>query len=447
MIKMKMQTFIKIISFIIAILVVLSVFSVLAWKENMNTRYVLSSSYQKSIAEVAALSETLLSDMQKLEYSKSLYQFLTLVSQIQQAASGIKTAFEQLPGADTELQKTSGLLTVTGDYAYALAKKMLSGDTLSDEEKTNLKTLTDEVSGVCRAFLDAESAVLEENPDAEALSEMFRAAEDTVDDSQPVGGYAKIESDIEALPTLIYDGPFSEGNMNKKSVFLPGKEIISEIKAEELCENLFNISAESLNMSGAVEYAGEACYSFSGGNYNVYVTRAGGYIRYFSNSREIGDASVSFEEAVSKGKGILEKLGYKNMRETYYMESGNVLLVNYAYVQDDVICYPDLIKVGVALDNGETVFIDASNYLLNHSVSRTLEADLSVEEAAAFLNSDYSAGNAKKAVIPTDGGNEVFCYEFLLEGENDALVYINAKTGREENILILLQDENGTLVY
>ena len=76
MIKMKMQTFIKIISFIIAILVVLSVFSVLAWKENMNTRYVLSSSYQKSIAEVAALSETLLSDMQKLEYSKSLYQFV-----------------------------------------------------------------------------------------------------------------------------------------------------------------------------------------------------------------------------------------------------------------------------------------------------------------------------------------------------------------------------------
>ena len=84
------------------------------------------------------------------------------------------------------------------------------------------------------------------------------------------------------------------------------------------------------------------------------------------------------------------------MRETSYMESGNVLLIYYAYVQDDVICYPDLIKVGVALDNGETVFIDASNYLLNHSVSRTLEADLSVEEAAAFLNSDYSAGNAKK---------------------------------------------------
>ena len=50
-------------------------------------------------------------------------------------------------------------------------------------------------------------------------------------------------------------------------------------------------------------------------------------------------------------------------------------------------------------------------------------------------------------MIPTDGGNEVFCYEFLLEGENDALVYIYAKTGREENILILLQDENGTLVY
>ena len=51
------------------------------------------------------------------------------------------------------------------------------------------------------------------------------------------------------------------------------------------------------------------------------------------------------------------------------------------------------------------------------------------------------------AFIPTGGQNEVFCYEFLCSGEDDdkLLVYINASTGMEEHIYILLENENGVL--
>ena len=51
------------------------------------------------------------------------------------------------------------------------------------------------------------------------------------------------------------------------------------------------------------------------------------------------------------------------------------------------------------------------------------------------------------AVIPTDSVEEKLCYELACRsdsGEN-VLVYVNAMTGEEEDILILLTVEGGVL--
>ena len=40
------------------------------------------------------------------------------------------------------------------------------------------------------------------------------------------------------------------------------------------------------------------------------------------------------------------------MKETYFLKQEGVMTINYAYSQEGVIAYPDLIKVKVALDNG-----------------------------------------------------------------------------------------------
>ena len=123
MIKMTTRTMVKIISMTLAVLVVLGVFAYRSWAENSNTKYVLSAAYQNNVAEIASRSETLLSSLQKLEYAKSPYQFVTLVSEIRSSADGVKAAFKQIPGAGESLQQTSKLLTQTGDYSYFLAKK------------------------------------------------------------------------------------------------------------------------------------------------------------------------------------------------------------------------------------------------------------------------------------------------------------------------------------
>ena len=52
------------------------------------------------------------------------------------------------------------------------------------------------------------------------------------------------------------------------------------------------------------------------------------------------------------------------------------------------------------------------------------------------------------ALIPTGGEYEVLCHEFKCQAQDGShvLIYVNAQTGKQQHILLLLEDESGTLV-
>lgn len=135
------------------------------------------------------------------------------------------------------------------------------------------------------------------------------------------------------------------------------------------------------------------------------------------------------------------------MKETYYMKEGNVITVNYAYNQNDVIVYPDLIKVKIALDNGEVLGIEATKYLNSHKEKRELkEVKVTKEQATELINPSLEIKAVNQAIIPTEWHTEIQCWEVQGNtGENDFLVYINVETGAEEDILMIIDTPNGTL--
>ena len=50
------------------------------------------------------------------------------------------------------------------------------------------------------------------------------------------------------------------------------------------------------------------------------------------------------------------------------------------------------------------------------------------------------------AIIPTEWKTEILCYEFKGKiDDTDFLVYTNVETGREENILVIINTPNGIL--
>ena len=163
-------------------------------------------------------------------------------------------------------------------------------------------------------------------------------------------------------------------------------------------------------------------------------------------NRDVTAEILSNEEADSKGKEYLEKRGYTNMKETYYLKQEGIMTINYAYIQDGVVMYPDLIKVKVALDNGDILGIETTGYLNNHTIRNISNVKITKEEAKKTLNSQLNIESEGMAVIPTEWQTEILCYEFKGKvDDTEFLVYINAENGREEDILVIKDTPNGIL--
>ena len=108
--------------------------------------------------------------------------------------------------------------------------------------------------------------------------------------------------------------------------------------------------------------------------------------------------------------------------------------------------YPDLIKVKVALDNGDVLGIETTGYLNSHEERNLPVVKISKEESKKNINPKLEVASEGLAVIPTEFQTEIFCWEFKGKvDDTEFLVYINAETGREEDILIIQNTPDGIL--
>ena len=100
-----------------------------------------------------------------------------------------------------------------------------------------------------------------------------------------------------------------------------------------------------------------------------------------NSNRTVNSEIISQDEANQKGKEFLNSKGFKDMKETYYLKQDGIVTINYAYTQNNVVIYPDLIKVKVALDNGEVLGIETTGYLNNHTDRDVSKVKISKEAA------------------------------------------------------------------
>lgn len=165
-----------------------------------------------------------------------------------------------------------------------------------------------------------------------------------------------------------------------------------------------------------------------------------------NKNREVNEEKISKEEAVKIGKKYLEELGFQNMQESYFLTQENIITINYLYKQENVLIYPDLIKLKIALDNGEILGMETTGYLNSHTERENLKPMISKEEAKEKINPKLNIYTESLAIIPTEWKTEILCYEFKGKiDETEFLVYINAQNGREENILVIKETPGGIL--
>ena len=389
-------------------------------------------SCRNTLFEVSECLRSIDNDLSKSIYARSNGMMLTLSNDIWRQAELAKRALASLPVSDLSLDRTSGFLSQVGAYCFSLSKKAAAGGELSDTDRAGLTSLSQTASKMA----DELSALYDSS-----VAEGFFGA--TPDDLAGFSsGLSDIESALPESPTLIYDGPYSDHITKRTPVYVQKGEAVSQERAGRTAADFLGGQVEILYKT---EDESNVLYCFGQGDSFVTVTGIGGHILGFYESTVPGEAAITNEDAAKAAEDFLGELGYDSMVPSYFYDAGGICYINFAYSQDGVICYPDLIQVGVSLDSGRVTYLNAEGYLNNHT-ARELSATLSLEQASALLPLP-SLEEGRLCIVPSQGENELLCYEFLCADENGRhyLFYINAKTGDDEVIFILIEDQNGTL--
>ena len=412
-------------------------------------RQLVDNGYRHAFAELTTAAGELETALTKVSHATSPALFSALCAQAYSKAQAAQAALGELPYGDAELGQTADFLARAGDFSMALIQGATAGQVCSDTHRAALSQLAEGAGQLARgleaiqAQLAAGSLTLEELPRAEAGLDGAGPSE-----SDP---FQSVEADFPEVPSLIYDGPFSQHLEGRAPRMLEGLPQVSEEEARQAAAAFLRLREEVFTLTAQSE-GSLPCYGFTalvdGGELYLQVTCQGGQILSLFTSRVPGEAVLSRWEGVERAAALLEEKGFADMAPSYSVEEGGVLWVNFAPVEEGVYCYPDLVKVGVALDTGELAGFEAAGYLTHHG-GRDLPAPAVDQSAAqALVDSSLTVLSHQLALIPTGCEDEVLCHEFKCQAADGThvLIYVNAITGQQQHILLLLEDERGTLV-
>ena len=440
------------LSVIVTLLVIVAILGFLLYRKQREYRQASENSYNMAFYELVDYVQNVETYLAKSLISSTSEHGAETLTHLWREANLAQSYLARLPIESQELSNTEKFLNQVSDYSYSLSRKNIYDEDLTQEDLNNLKELH-------QYSVDLENTLNQLSEDLnqgrfkwDELTKKGTVAFAQQVDNISKESFSNLEENFHEYSGLIYDGAFSEHMTSQDPKALTGDDIDEETAKQKAVEFIGQDKCKEVNNLGLSENATIPVYDFSITNQNdetinISVSKKGGHIVNMNTNREVSVESISQEEANNKGKEFLASRGFENMKETYYLKQEGIVTINYAATQDDVVLYPDLIKVKVALDNGEVLGVETTGYLNNHTIRDVSNVKITQDEAKSSLNQDLQIESQGLAVIPTEWKSEILCYEFKGKvDDKEFLVYINAENGREEDILIITDTQNGTLV-
>ena len=166
------------------------------------------------------------------------------------------------------------------------------------------------------------------------------------------------------------------------------------------------------------------------------------------NSGQVANAlNHTEEECCTFAQEFAKKLGLENLEVVWSTESDNFTYVNLAPTQNNVILYPDEIKVKVSNTTGEVIGWEAKSWAYNHTTRTDLSATITKAEAQKSVSASMDIRSSRLVVVPNEFTGETLCWEFMCVYDGSTYyVYINAKTGLQAQILKVVETDDGNLL-
>lgn len=402
----------------------------------------LEANYQRAFYDAVEQVDNIDLNMSKLLASKEEGAKQKYLVDVIVNAELAENDLQSLPLKDESKFYTAKLVNQVGDYCKHLNNKILQGEHLQNEDLANLYRLQEQIT----TYKGSLQKILSKMGEDFNFSSINNEGKGNI----VLESFEELQNLSVSYPELIYDGPFSDGLDRKELKGLPKSEISKEEAKTNFIKIFKNYSIKDVAVLGKTSGKIE-CYNIEAKSKEdtifAQISVLGGKLIMFDMSGSCEEVNYERYFAEKKAKEFLESIGITSTEAVWANLSNNVYTINFAYTQNDIPIYSDLIKVRVCAQTGEVIGIEASSYYTNHTQRNIEPASISKEKAKSFVSSNMEIKTSRLVVVPIGNSSEKLCYEFSGEIEESVYyVYIDAKTGRQVEMFKVIESTEGQLL-
>lgn len=376
-----------------------------------------------------------------LNSTSSDFQRKTLLEASKNATEA-EIAVASLPLNPADIQETVRMVNQISGYTSVLSEKLIDGS-LNSEDYDTLQEV----------YQSVDQLKVNLNEFARKLNNGYSIIDGSVSKDYETNDFAISlstfkDNDVQ-YPSMIYDGPFSDSVVYSDVKGLKGERVT---KAQAL------VSVQKyLKNASSVEYESETTGRFDTFNYRVYnseretlfvqVSQIGGYILTISGAGDIGNSQIDINDAKEIALNFVKNNGIENPKIVWSDTIENNVYFNITPTQNGIILYPDLVKIKINLTSGTVVGYDSTSYFTNHTDRTISPGDIKYSQVSGRIPSTFELIESRLALVPLDYNREVVCIEIeARENESIYYFYFNDTTGNLENVLKVIQTDDGNLL-
>lgn len=355
----------------------------------------------------------------------------------------------QLPITLMPFHKTEQFLSRMSTFSYQTAVRNLEQEPLTPEELNTLETLFDRSKQITAELRKVQSKIMKDNLRWMDV-ELALASKDTNVDHAIVDGFHTVNKNVTEYDEVNW-GPsmtslFDQDHKFTKLEGVPATKQEIAKKARKFFAIDRQAEVDIVENGVGTDYNTYTLTVVEDGDRTLEMDYAknGGQLIWFLKTRTPEQRALSASQAVEQAKRFVEKQQFGSMEAVNYDEFGHTAHVTLAGMQGDVVIFPEKLTVKVALDDGEVLGLQASDYIFHRKERTWSEPDLTMEEVRERLNPEFKVTVERPAVIENDLKNEVVCYEFIGEIKDaDYRIFMNADTGLEEKVEEIRKRQDG----
>ncbi|MBR3788736.1 MAG: germination protein YpeB, partial [Clostridia bacterium] len=226
----------RIVLYLSAVILVLGIFSIVQTVKANKYELETLITRQMALISLDEYLNNISTNLEKTIYANTPAMLSKLSTEMWREASSAKNSLSMLPTGDSSLDNTYKFLSQIGEFVMSLQRKTASGEELTSNERNQLRQLYDYCNSlneqVQKMCYDLENG----NFSFESTNSTLLKRDDNI--STISGSFDDVEQSISDLPSLIYDGPFSDHIEQGEAKFIKGLDEITKDQGLEIAKNV-----------------------------------------------------------------------------------------------------------------------------------------------------------------------------------------------------------------